>query len=201
MEEKRYASDIAGHCNEPTAWQILKEVSRLLINNNQLIVNPFIIEIGGDGHLALSPTETQLRGFDAPEVTSAHRTETSVVWSLGATLFYVVMGHQVMNGKGGAGQSETSKLPYMRSEWPELSELVQQCLRYQPLQRPSLQQILDKASEQHDRCMEEIRRGPKFKKNSENTIDGTINAEDEMAFWPESMHETQRINIKNKTRL
>lgn len=199
--EKRYASDIAGHCNEPTAWQILKEVSQQIIERKQLIANPYIIEIGDNGHFALSPTETQPSGFDAPEVATAPRTEASVVWSLGATLFYVVMGRQVMNGKGGEGQSETSKLPYMRSEWPELSELVQQCLRYQPRQRPGLQQILDKASKQHDRCLGEIRRGPKFKKNSENAIDGTINAADEMAFWPESMHETQLINLKNKTRL
>lgn len=201
MEEKRYASDIAGHCNEPTAWQILKEVSQQIIERKQLIVNPFIIEIGDNGYFTLSPTETQSSGFDAPEVAAAHRAEASVVWSLGATLFYVVMGRQVMNDKGGAGQSETSKLPYMRSEWPVLSELVQRCLRYHPQQRPSLQQILDKASEQHGRCMEEIRRGPKFKKNSENAIDGTINAANEMAFWPESMHETQHINLKNKTRL
>ena len=201
MEEKRYASDIAGHCNEPTAWQILKEVSELLIKCKQMIANPFIIEIEGNGHFALLPAETQAAGFDAPEVDNTHRTEASVVWSLGATLFYVVMGRQVMNGKGSAGQSETSKLPYMRSEWPELSEWVQSCLRYQPSLRPDLQKILDKASEQHGRCMEEIRRGPKFKKKPENAVDGMINAADDMAFWPESMHETQVINLKNKTRL
>ena len=201
MEEKQYASDIAGHCNEPTAWKILKEGSQQIIEHKQLIINPFFIEIKEDVHFALSPTEIHPSGFDAPEVATSHHTEASVVWSLGATIFYVVMGRQVMNNKGGAGQTETSKLPYMRSEWPELSELVQQCLRFHPSQRPSLQQILDKASEQHDRCMEEISRGPKFKKNSENAIDGTINATDEIAFWPESMHETQVINQKNKTRL
>lgn len=201
MEEKRYASDIAGHCNEPTAWKILMEVSDQLMNHKQLIVNPFIIEIREDRHFALSTTETQLSGFDAPEVTTAYRNEANVVWSLGAALFYVVMGRQVMNGKGGVGQTGTSKLPYMRSEWPELSELVQRCLHYQPSQRPGLQEIYNKASEQQSRCMEEIRHGPKFKKNSENAIDGTINAADMMAFWPESMHETQVINLKNKTRL
>ena len=196
MEEKRHASDIAGHCNEPTAWQILKEVSQQIIEHKQLIINPFFIEIEEDGHFALSPTEIHPSGFDAPEVATSYHTEASVVWSLGATIFYVVMGRQVMNNKGGAGQTETSKLPYMRSEWPELSELVQSCLRYHPSQRPNLQQILDKASEQHGRCMEEIRRGPRFKKRPENAVVGTINAMDDMAFWPESMHETQVINPK-----
>lgn len=196
MEEKRYASDIAGHCNEPTAWQILMEVSQQLIERKQLIVNPFIFEIEEDGHFMLLSSETQLSGFDAPEAIDGQHTETSAVWSLGASLFHIVMGHQVMNGKGGAGQSENSKLPYMRSEWPVMSELVQQCLRYQPSQRPTLQQILNKATEQHNRCKEEVRRGPKFKKVTD-LADATINAADDMAFWPEAMHKIQNANTLN----
>ena len=194
MEEKQYTSDIAGHCNEPTAWQILREVSKQQIERKQSLINPFIIEIEEDGCFTLLSAETQVLGFDAPEVDGAHRTEASAVWSLGATMFHIVMGHQVMNGKGGAGQSENSRLPYMRSEWPLMSELVQQCLRYHPSQRPSLQYILDKATEQYNRCMEEVRRGPKFKKTSDFTFDGSINATDDMAFWPETMHKTYSIN-------
>lgn len=194
MDEKRYTSDIAGHCNEPTAWQILMEVSEQLAERKQLVVNPFIIEIGEDGHFALLPSKTQVAGFDAPEANSTHRNEASVVWSLGATLFHIVMARQVMNDKGGAGQKETSKLPYMRSEWPKMSELVQQCLRYQPSQRPTLQQIHDNATQQHNRCTEEIRRGPKFKKDVNSPIDGTINATNDMGFWPETMHETHPFN-------
>ena len=200
MEEKRYTSDISGHCNEPTAWQILKEVSEQLAERKQLVVNPFIIEIGEDGHFALLPSETQVTGFDAPEANDTQRNEASTVWSLGATLFHIVMARQVMNGKGGAGQKETSKLPYMRSEWPKMSELVQQCLRYQPSQRPNLQQIHDKAAEQHSCCVEEIRRGPKFKKNLNLLNDGTIYATNDMAFWPETMHETHYNNLLNETK-
>lgn len=198
MEEKKYASDIAGHCNEPTAWQILKEASQQLIEHKQLVINPFIIEIGEDGHFALLPSETQVAGFDAPEANGTHRAEASSVWSLGATLFHIVMGRQVMNGKGGTGQSATSRLPYMRSEWPKMSKLVQQCLRYQPSQRPTLQQIHDKAEEQYSRCMEEVRRGPRFKKATEHASNGTINAANGMAFWPETMYETQPINPINE---
>ena len=194
MEEKRYTSDLAGHCNEPTAWQILKEVSQQQIERKPSLVNPFIIEIEENGRFTLLSAETQVLGFDAPEVDGTHRTEASDVWSLGATLFYIVMGRQVMNGKGGAGQNENSRLPYMRSEWPLMSELVQQCLRYHPSQRPSLQQILDKATEQYNQCMEEVRRGPKFKKTSDFTFDGSNNATNDMAFWPETMHKTYSIN-------
>lgn len=194
MEEKRYTSDIAGHCNEPTAWQILKEVSEQLAEHKQLVVNPFIIEICEDGHFSLLPSETQVVGFDAPEADNTHRNEASVVWSLGATLFHIVMARQVMNGKGGAGQKEASKLPYMRSEWPKMSELVQQCLRYQPTQRPTLKQLHDSATEQYSRCTEEVRRGPKFKKKLNSLTDGTINATNNMGFWPETMHETHPFN-------
>ena len=194
MEEKRYTSDLAGHCNEPTAWQILKEVSQQQIERKPSLVNPFIIEIEENGRFTLLPAETQVLGFDAPEVDGTHRTEASAVWSLGATLFYIVMGRQVMNGKGGAGQSENSRLPYMRSEWPLMSELVQQCLRYHSSQRPSLQHILDKATEQYNQCMEEVRRGPKFKKASDFAFDGSNNATNDMAFWPEAMHKTYSIN-------
>ncbi len=192
MEDKRYISDFAGHCNEHTAWQILKEVSRQLIDRKQLIVNPFIIEIGEDGHFILVPAETQQPGFDAPATDTISRDESNAVWSLGATLFFTVMGRQVMNGKGGAGQNEASKLPYLRSEWPAMSELLQQCLRYHASQRITLLQIHDIATIQYNRCMEEIRRGPKLKKNIGTASDGTINATNDMAFWPESMLKTPK---------
>ncbi len=201
MEEKRYASDIAGHCNEPTAWQILKEVSGQLIEHKLLWVNPFVIEIGDDGHFTLLSAEKQCSGFDAPNADTAHPTDADTAWSLGATLFYIVMGRQVMNGKGGAGQRETSRLPYIRSEWPALSELVQQCLRYPPSRRPSLQQIHDEAVEQHNRCVEEIRLGPKFKKASDAATNGTINVVDDLSFWPETMYETHPNNDFNKSDL
>lgn len=199
MEEKRYTSDFAGHCNESSAWQIIKEISQQLIEHKQHVVNPFIIEIGEDGHFTLMPSETQASGFDAPEVNNNQRTEASAVWSLGATVFHIVMGLQVMNGKGGTGQSETSRLPYMRSEWPVMSELVQKCLCYQPSQRLTLQQVLGIATEQYNRCKEEIRRGPKFKQASETTPNGMINASDDMAFWPETMHETHNTHPLNKS--
>lgn len=192
MEEKRYISDLAGHCNEPTAWQILKEVSQQLMEHKHLVVNPFIIEIDENGHFTLMPADTQQPGFDAPATDDTNRDESSAVWSLGATLFYTVIGRQVMNGKGGTGQSEASRLPYMRSEWPVMSELLQQCLRYQASQRITLLQIHDIATKQYNRCMEEIRRGPRLKKNTDNTSEGTINAANDMAFWPETMHKTSK---------
>lgn len=188
MEEKIYASELAGHCNELTAWQILKEVSEPLIRMGLRSIDPYCIEIGDDGHFLLDskPKLDKHCSFDAPEVAANQITETGVVWSLGASLFFVVLGCQVMNGKGSKGQQESSKLPYMRSEWPEMSELVQQCLHFSPARRPSFQQIHDKALQQHQRCMDEIKKGPKFKNTGKASPTGTDFGQ-ELAFWPEAM--------------
>lgn len=188
MEEKTYVSELAGHCNELAAWQILKEVSKAFSRMGLRRIDPYCIEIGDDGHFSLS-SETELakhNGFDAPEAAGSQMAESGVVWSLGATVFFVVMGCQVMNGRGGKGQHESSKLPYMRSEWPEMSELVQQCLQFNPVRRPSLQQIHDKALQQHQRCTDEIRKGPKLKTTGKTTTTETDLGQD-LAFWPETM--------------
>lgn len=187
MEEKTYASELAGHCNETTAWRILKEVSGDLIHNEIRPVNPFCIEINDDGHFALAAEQTTHRdSFDAPEHSENRLNEAEAAWSIGATLFYIVMGGEVMNGKGGKGQHESSKLPYMRSEWPELSELVQCCLHFNPSQRPSLQEIHKKAERQYQRCLDEIQRGPKIKVKEPSSPSGETNDEHKLSFWPET---------------
>lgn len=194
MSEKTYTTDLAGHCNEPTAWKILKETSGQMMERQQLIVNPSLIAIEDNGSFTLQPDTLQQSGFDAPETSHSDRTTASAVWSMGATLFYIVMGRQVMNDKGGQSQTATSKLPYMRIDWPELSDLVQQCLQYAPAKRPSLQQIHDKAVAQCTRCENDIKRGPKIKAvASPQHFDNT---ELELDFWPETM---QPINQTKKS--
>ena len=186
MSEKIPVSELAGHCNEATAWRILEEVSHQLMESKQLIVNPSIINIDEDGHFALEAAQEQQSGFDPHEVDANSRTEAGTVWSIGATLFYIVMGGCVMNGKGGEGQSATSKLPYIRSEWPEMSELVQRCLQFEPANRPTLQEIYDKALQNFKRCQDDIRRGPKIKSTS-STSNELEAKENDLIFWPESM--------------
>ncbi len=199
MSEKHFISDLAGHCNEATAWKILKEISQQLLEHKepkQPSIDPFLIEIREDGHFVLTPSESQQAGFDPHECGSSSpiRTERSMVWTLGATVFYAVMGRQVMNDKGGLGQTENSKLPYLRSEWPALSELVQRCLNYDPEKRPSLKELHDKATEQYDHCLSDIRRGPKFKDNGAIGAESSNTIETDLAFWPETM-QSQRLTL------
>ena len=192
--EKHTAADLAGHCNEPTAWRILKEVSEEMMSQKTLEVSPYHIAINGDGSFSLMQPEKSIdmSGFEAPEAVNGNATDASSVWSLAASLFYVVMGCQVMNGKGGRGQNEQSKVPYMRSEWSQLSELVQNCLHFRPECRPSMHKLHDVAAKEFQRCMEMIRRGPKFRERP--TKNFTAPPDSLLAFWPESMQPAAKTN-------
>lgn len=187
MSEKTYITELAGHCNEATAWRVLKEMSQQLIDSGQHVVDPSSIAIDDDGRFVLDHNPVPQPGFEAPQSNATEHTEADTVWSLGATLFYIVMGRQVMNGKGGKGQTAASKLPYMRSEWPEMSELIKQCLQYEPALRPSLHDVLEKANRQNERCLADIRRGPKFKETTSPDSDTAEGHNDDLAFWPETM--------------
>ena len=106
MEERVLAADFAGHCNESTAWKILKEVSDQLLLKKEDSISPFRIEVteGGDFSLSECPSAEGEKGFEAPEAIHGVHAENSLTWSMGASLFYIVMGCQVMNGKGGTNQ-------------------------------------------------------------------------------------------------
>lgn len=189
MEETLHASDLAGHCNELTAWRILRDVSDTLLTNTSLPVSPYLIEINDDGGFSITQTTgpTDTGGFAAPEQVKGTATEASAVWSLAASVFYIVMGCQVMNGKGGTAQHETSKLPYMRSALPLLSETIQQCLQFHPELRPSLREINTLATRQFDLCNDIVKKGPKIQeKKSQQDAAGTISGM-ELDFWPEVM--------------
>lgn len=188
MEDRVYAIELAGYCNELTAWQILRDVSADVLKQPGA-VSPRLIEVRDEG-FALERVEgsVDIGGFEAPEVKGEAHTEASAVWSLAASVFYLVMGCQIMNGKGGKGQHATSKVPYMRSEFAKLSELVQQCLQYRPELRPSAKEVNEMANEQYKQCAEMVSRGPKFREKTA-TADKTKDIDSELAFWPEPMRQ------------
>lgn len=188
MEETLYAIELAGHCNELTAWKILKEVSETMLIDNTPMVSPSQIKIEDDGRFIYLPQAPNvMKGFEAPEVLKGKCAETSSVWSLAATLFYLVMGCQVMNGKGGSAQTESSKLPYMRSSLPLLSDLVQRCLNFHPEQRPSMAAINETATQQYNLCCEAVKKGPKFQERRPDVNNQDNPSDQSISFWPESM--------------
>lgn len=186
MEDRVYAIELAGYCNELTAWRLLRDVSADLLKLASS-VSPALIMVQDDGFvLERAEGPVDLGGFEAPEVKGGAQTEASAVWSLAASVFYLVMGCQIMNGKGGKGQHAGSKVPYMRSEFAKMSELVQQCLQYRPELRPSAKEVNEIASEQYKKCVEAVSRGPKFREKAD-TADKDKNIDNELAFWPEPM--------------
>lgn len=186
-EERMNAAEIAGHCNEVTAWKILREVSEQWLAHPVTGINPYRILIDESDLFCLAEvpeTEHQV-GFDAPEALKGSANEASQVWSLAASVFFIVMGRQIMNGKGGTAQHERSKLPYMRSEWPELSELIQNCLQFNPILRPSMKDLHTLAKQRHDICIEMVKQGPRIQHKA-STDPSALKAQDQN-FWPEAM--------------
>lgn len=196
-DETLNAGELAGHCNEMTAWRILMDVSQALPTHGAVPVTPSLITIQEDGSFALTTPEAtyQAGGFAAPECSQGTATEASSVWSLAASVFYVVMGRQVMNDKGGAAQRESSKLPFMRSSWPLLSETVQRCLNFHPEQRPSLAEIHKLAAERYNLCMETLKKGPKFQEKQSGNDQNDSQTMRNLAFWPETMKKALLVII------
>ncbi len=186
MEKQLYAADFAGHCTELTAWKLLKDISEIVLNQqNDINISPFFIIINDDGSFMLSTTKENVidRIFEAPEMESRGRTEASYVWSLAATVFFCMMGCSIMNGRGGMAQHKKSKIPYMRNGMPELSKLVQECLNYDSLQRPSLQYVHQQALTHYNLCLKKVAKGPKIK-----SITASNNNEvNNLDFWPDLM--------------
>lgn len=186
-ERTIYASDIAGHCTEVAAWRLIHDIALEMQNGDDLaVIKPSLIVIREDGGFTLEKPvgEVAVDGFDAPECSQKARTAESAVWSLGATVFYVMMGCQVMNGKGGIKQTAQSRIPYLRHGMPALSELTQRCLHYNPLQRPALDEIVSIATENLKRCEAQIHDGPAFKKAETESAQKAGGAD---GFWPEEM--------------
>lgn len=188
MEDRVYAIELAGYCNELTAWQILRDVSADVLKQPGA-VSPGLIVVRDEGFgLERAEGPVDIGGFEAPEVKDGTHNEASAVWSLAASVFYLVMGCQIMNGKGGKGQHATSKVPYMRSEFAKMSELVQQCLQYRPELRPSAKEVNETANGQYERCAEVVSRGPKFREKTD-TANEIKDIDSELAFWPEPMRQ------------
>lgn len=197
------AEGFAGFCDELSAWQLIVDVATkvkddgcwVIVDGRQKMVDisPACIAINGSGFAFVSLPDCHDDAFVAPELinnqpssfNSQHSTfNSAAVWALAATVFRMVMGCNIMNGRGGKAQKATSKLPFMRNEMPELSRLVQHCLEYDATKRPSLDEVLSTAKENLERCQEEMKNGPRMKPE---TTSSTSASQANSAAWPEEM--------------
>lgn len=197
------AEGFAGYCDELSAWQMIVDVAQKVLDDGCWVmadgqqrmadISPACVAINGSGFTLVSLPDRHDDAFDAPEIInskasspdSQHSASSSAaVWSLGATVFRMVMGCNIMNGRGGKAQKATSKLPVMRSEMPALSRLVQQCLDFDPNKRPAMKDVLATAKKNLERCRKEQEKGPRMKPE---TASSTSAVQTDSSLWPEEM--------------
>lgn len=181
------AADFAGYCTEIAAWRFLRDISQEVAQGGEAscLITPTAVAITEDGGFTLIDVQEDPGSpYIAPECRDGRPTMKSAVWSMAATVFKLVMGCDVFNGRGGKAQHKGSKIPYMRNEMPDLSQLLCRCLSFLPQNRPEVIEIHDMASLHFQRCLESVRRGPQFKTTS--TTDSGADDSD-AGFWPEEM--------------
>lgn len=177
--------EIAGYMSERHVWQLLYEVSLILEKEKSCHIITAYNIAWDEQHFSLSEEKGKdSYRFEAPEVHKSQACEASSIWSLGAVAFYMHMGCHVFSGRGGASQTASSPLPFMRKEMVELSETLQRCLSYDPSKRPTFEQLCQTAKAQ-------MRRMQSPGKQRERKIEGQhiIQKTSTDDFWPEEMIE------------
>lgn len=134
--------------NEPRAWQLLRDMATALDGNGPAPrVHPAAIDWTGTAFRPDSEAQALPlpEAFTPPELSQDTPTTASAVWSLGATVFTLVMGVPPFCGRGGAGQHADSPVPVMppmrhhpdRAHGTLLGTTVAAMLSHDPAQRPS----------------------------------------------------------------
>lgn len=173
---ERDISAIAGEIDELAAWRIFRDIA-FTAEGAQTPISPDHILIDGQGFVLAEWSRSHDERFCAPEGYSA-------VWALAATVFTTYLGCHVFQGLGGKGQTASTPIPVLRKELPHLSQLITQCLDFDPARRPSLIEIAKISEENLSRCEGARRDFPPLKKTDTPTV-----TPDELdSFWPEEMY-------------
>lgn len=191
----RSADNAAGYFTEEMAWKVLLDISsglgclhsagychgdvkpsNLLRSGKDFLLSDF----GSCFEIGSAPQGNDLSSyiFSAPDKI---KSEKSDIWSLGASVFNLVMGSQVFNGMGGKSQNADSVIPYMRKSMPELSGLIVQCLSFCLVNRPSAGDIMALA----ERRLQSLSGRTSDRPLKKAPI---LPSKDEFeSFWPETM--------------
>lgn len=180
--EGRGADNLAGYVSEAVAWRLIHDMASALgyMHGRNLChgdVKPSNILWDGQRFLLGCPGSGSYQFF-APELS---RTSQSDIWSLGASVFYLVQGAHVFGGLGGRAQKKESPVPLLRKSMPELGRCVKACLSFSPQNRPSARELLEIARQQLER-LENVKpeRPLKPQSSERQQAPGT-------SYWPEEM--------------
>lgn len=178
--------DIAGYATERMVWQMMLDLSGLC-NSGQLnnIGSQAVIITGSNFQLQNTEVSdnTRCRAFLAPESFSngTNKSKASGIWTLGALAFYAITGMHVFEGKGGETQTKDTEIPCLSSAHAsrELSELIRRCLSYSPQERPTKEEIEQKAQSALAQTVQ-----PRKRLSSQS---GKSYGSSLIKFWPEEM--------------
>ena len=179
-------SDIAGYVTERTVWQMMLDLSGVCDSGklNNIVSQAVIIT---DSNFQLQNTEvsdnTRCRAFLAPESFSngTNKSKASGIWTLGALAFYAITGMYVFEGKGGETQTKDTEIPRLSSAHAsrELSELIRRCLSYSPQERPTKEEIGEKAQ---SALAQQVQPRKRLSSQSGKSYGSSL-----IKFWPEEM--------------
>lgn len=161
---ERSADGIAGYCSEHTVWKFIYDVASGIahIHNEGYIhhdikpSNILITDTGfaiGDFGGCFKPNGDEINweeddtshAFSAPEWSIDRKgiVPESDIWSLGASVFQMIMGVHIFSGRGGKVQKPDTQLPSLPKDRysKELSSLICSCLAFNPMDRPSAEEV------------------------------------------------------------
>jgi serine/threonine-protein kinase len=191
----RSVNHVSGHIPERMVWQLVRDSasalvylngkglchrdikpSNILWNGTRFILSDF----GSAAPLAARASQRDLSSYQFAPPEKDSSLERSDIWSLGASVFHLVLGRGVFGERGGQGQTPGSAIPIMRAGMPALSALISRCLAYEPAQRPSAEELLEEATRELQREKDWSRERP-TKGLPPAQTDGPY------PFWPERM--------------
>ena len=179
-------SDIAGYATERAVWQMMLDLSGICDSSKLNNIGPQAVIVTGS-NFQLQDTEvsdnSNGRAFSAPESFSndAGQNEASCIWTIGALSFYAITGMNVFEGKGGETQTKDTEIPRLSSAHAsrELSDLIRRCLSYSPQERPTKEEIEQKAQSALTQPVQ-----PRKRLSSQA---GKSYGSSLIKFWPEEM--------------
>lgn len=201
---QRSTDGLQGYCTERMAWKFLHDVASGLelihgegfvhsdINPSNIFMDKDNFVIGDfDGcHVMGNPVDglekdEKTHYFNAPEWTYdlSGVCPGSDIWSLGASVYFLLMGKPLFSGERGCRQNKNTEIPAQLCGFSrDISLLLKRCLDFNPENRPSSENIRVEASIMLKVPLE--KQYKKMKLDQKNEYKNT--PED---FWPEDMKE------------
>ncbi len=175
---------IAGYTTPRTVWKMMADLTNDWQAGRLSHAEPEHIAIEGDRFTVSGTAKHLSTTFAAPETFGQHTKkdeQASEVWTLGALVFYALMGMHVFEGKGGLTQTAATVVPRIGSQHcpAAMSQLVYRCLSFDPAARPTMNEV-------HQAATKALAEKPQAPKRLV-TAAGTTYKTSLVSFWPEEM--------------